>query len=268
MKVLGTYGFVIGEIIIPYYGFFVACGIVCALLVGVLQTKINKQVPEDFIIIFSMAGIFAFLGAKILYLIVSYKYIDFNRLNDWKYINSIMASGFVFYGGLLGTIFAMPVVKRIFHINVEEYINTCFPVFCILHGFGRLGCNAVGCCYGKEYHGIIAKIYTHSLIAPNNVSLFPVQLLEAIWEFALFVLLMFLIDKKKIKNTNSLVVFLLLYTPFRFILEFMRADDKRGFLWIMSTSQWISAFIFIGTIIYTLIRIIKTHKVNRLALKI
>ena len=46
-------------------------------------------------------------------------------------------------------------------------------------------------------------------------------------------------------------VYMLIYPVVRFILEFLRGDEIRGFLFGLSTSQWISILLFV----YALIRL-------------
>jgi phosphatidylglycerol:prolipoprotein diacylglycerol transferase len=40
-----------------------------------------------------------------------------------------------------------------------------------------------------------------------------------------------------------------MYAPMRFVLEFFRGDVARGFLFQLSTSQWISILILIAAVI-------------------
>ena len=62
------------------------------------------------------------------------------------------------------------------------------------------GCAAAGCCYGIPYDGIGAVVYTESLIAPEHVSLFPVQALEAVLNLMLAAALFLYVYKKKGKE--------------------------------------------------------------------
>jgi prolipoprotein diacylglyceryltransferase len=111
------------------------------------------------------------------------------------------------------------------------------------HIFGRLGCFAAGCCYGKPYDGIFAVIYPkESLSAPAGIPLHPVQIYEAVYNVFVFIVLLIL--KRRSKEGKGLVLwtYLLLYGIGRFYMETLRYDAERGFLWIFSTSQWISIF--------------------------
>ena len=107
-----------------------------------------------------------------------------------------------------------------------------------------------GCCYGIESHfGFTAHGNT---INPgvNDVNRFPVQLVEAACNLLIFILILTLFRKALMKD-KLIYVYMLIYPVVRFILEFLRGDEIRGFLFGLSTSQWISILLFV----YALIRL-------------
>ncbi len=224
---------------IPYYGLCIVIGIVCAFLLSNFLCKKNNLDTDDFIIICAYLFAFGFFGAKVLYILVSLKNIDFKIIfKSMKAFNAFINSGFVFYGGVIGGILAFPLVKKIHKIDVKNYIPVIVPGLCIAHAFGRIGCSLAGCCHGKITTGHLYFRYSHSLAAPNNVNLFPVQGIEAFFVF-LIGISCFIIVQKKIK-LNVLYLYILSYSILRFILEFYRGDSARGSLLMLSTSQIIS----------------------------
>ena len=52
-------------------------------------------------------------------------------------------------------------------------------------------------------------------------------------------------------------IYLCAYSIIRFMTEFLRGDTYRGIFFSLSTGQWISIFIFIGTFSSFLIQISK-----------
>lgn len=84
-------------------------------------------------------------------------------------------------------------------------------------------------------------MYTEAIAAPNGINLFPVQLLEALLNFLLFLFLVW-IDKWLKKPLSNFGIYLVLYGAIRFFLEFLRGDLIRG-IYILSFSQWISLLI-------------------------
>lgn len=244
-------GFVVGETFVPWYGLMMVIG----LLIGgglacFLVWKAGKSVLE-FYISMLYAILFGILGAKLLYLFVARDEIQWNMIFNKEYFTSLMRSGFVFYGGLITGVLAMFLVKKLHKIDVFSFAGYALPCLPIIHGFGRIGCHLSGCCYGRPYDGMGSVTYRDSIAAPNGISLFPVQLTEALCNFLLAGVL--LIYSRKTKDTRRvLYVYLMIYGIVRFSLEFLRYDSKeRGYFGMFSTSQWISmAMIGIGLVCF------------------
>lgn len=91
---------------IPSYGLLIASGVVIGNIIAFFVLKHEKLDFNDWMILEAYCILGGFLGAKLLYLLVSYKSIDWSRITDFQYFNALMLSGFVFYGGLIfGLIF-------------------------------------------------------------------------------------------------------------------------------------------------------------------
>ena len=70
----------------------------------------------------------------------------------------------------------------------------------------------------------------------------PTQLIEALFEILLFVILF--IWQRKDNKKDFLKIYLITYSIFRFLIEFFRGDDVRGYFFGFSTSQIISISIW------------------------
>jgi len=256
-------GFYLFGAFIPYYGFCIASGIVCAASVSFLLCRRFSLNFDYCIVLCAYFLLFGFLGAKLLYIAISFKTIDFNlAFHDSVYFNYLVSSGFVFYGGLAGGLFAVWFAKKIHHIETEKYIQIlCIPAS-LAHAFGRIGCFLSGCCHGKATESCFSIIYTHSLIAPNGIKLIPVQLIEAVFLFMLAIILLILLLKEF--NADLPDIYILSYSIFRFIIEFFRGDKGRGFIGSFSTSQVISIFFTIYATFFLLLHMRKsTNTKNR-----
>lgn len=178
-------------------------------------------------------------GGKILYIITILRKI----VEDPSILKYTLSSGMVFYGGLIGGIVGGYLYTRQYKVDFFKMADSITLGLPVGHIFGRLGCFAAGCCYGKPYDGIFAVIYPkESLSAPAGIPLHPVQIYEAVYNVFVFIVLLIL--KRRSKEGKGLVLwtYLLLYGIGRFYMETLRYDAERGFLWIFSTSQWISIF--------------------------
>lgn len=228
---------------VPSYGLMIVIGVITANMIALVMIRYKKLDVYDFIILEAYCFLGAFIGAKMLYLIVSYDEIDWSRLGQIDYFNQLMQGGFVFYGGLIGGLLFVYMAGRIHKIESKEYINNFIFLIPYIHGFGRIGCFCVGCCYGLPYSGIGAVKFPGNSFAPSNVSLFPIQLVEALFLFVIAFTDGYLLIRKEWKYTVE--TYLLSYGVLRFVLEYFRYDEARGYFMGITTSQWISIFIII-----------------------
>ena len=237
---------------LPMYGMMILLGIIVSNAVALSLCKRFGRDKLELLTIESYGIIGAFLGSKILFLIISFKDIDWQRAAEPKYLMAILSNGFVFYGGLVGAILFMMLSGKIHKLDVWGYIRDFIFMIPIMHCFGRIGCFCAGCCYGRPYEGFGAVEFPYGSQALPGEKLFPVQLVEAGLVLIVAIVLLILIIKKDFFYTVE--TYLLSYSVIRFALEFLRYDAVRGEAFGLSTSQWISIVIFIGTIISIIYR--------------
>lgn len=163
----------------------------------------------------------------------------------WEALRVIFG-GSVYYGGLIGCLLVSWLYLRRNKLPIGAYSDFGAPVIPLFHFFGRVGCFLSGCCYGIPW--AYGPVYHHS-VAPgaNDVARFPVQLVEAAVNLALFFLLYGLLRRKKCQG-QLLGLYLLIYPACRFVLEFFRGDEYRGFILGLSASQCISLLLFAGAL--------------------
>ncbi len=247
-RMVESVGVQIGSMTIPYYGLFIVLGVLAAGIAGYVQTRVYQMDFNDFASLAGAAGLGAMVGAKLLYLVVSLPAIDYSRLLESGYLNSLITGGFVFYGGLAGGFAGVILCGKLLKIDTPQYIKIYIPVIPLAHAFGRIGCLLTGCCYGIPYNGPGAVTYTESLFAPRQAALFPVQGIEAATELLLSFSLFVYINRKQ-KDLLSVEIYLAGYAVIRFVLEFFRNDNaERGIFCGLSTSQWISIVLFMGAV--------------------
>ena len=256
----------IGKVTIYGYGLMIGIGILCAYLLTEYRAKKQKLDNEPIFNIAIIAVVFGFLSAKLLYIITVFDKI---LSGQWGHIN--IRDGFVVYGGIIGGIISVLIYCRIKKLHFLTYMDLVIPAVSLAQGFGRIGCFLAGCCYGMETQSWFSITFTHSHYAPNNVPLFPSQLVSSAFDFALAALLCF-IAKKELLNDSEIgdvpskgpvskapgtigALYLTLYSVGRFIIEFFRGDIERGSVGTLSTSQFISIFTFAaGILMFVFIR--------------
>ncbi len=233
----------IGPVTIHGYGLMIGIGVAVALLLGDYRAK-KKGLNGDLIYGLTITTvILGFVAARILFIITEWK--NFLQ-NPMSYITG---SGFVVFGGIIGgllTIFGYCKWKK---MDFWAYLDLMIPSVAIAQGFGRVGCFLAGCCYGKETNSPLGITFTNSHFAPNHVKLLPSQLFMAAGDFVIAAVLLWYSNKNPSKGKTSML-YLMLYSAGRFLVEFTRNDD-RGFVGALSTSQFIGIFTFIaGAVMY------------------
>ncbi|HIX28558.1 MAG TPA: prolipoprotein diacylglyceryl transferase, partial [Candidatus Blautia stercoravium] len=224
--------FSVGPLTIHGYGLMIALGILVCIFMGTYRAKkhhLNEEAVLDIAIFSILAG---FIGAKLLFVLV-----EFDRfLKDPLQV--LGTEGFVVYGGILAGVLAAILYCRKKKLSFLEYFDLLAPSIAVAQGFGRIGCFLAGCCYGKETHAFWGVTFPEGSFAPAGVPLIPTQLLSSAGDFLIMaVLLIYSRHSKKTGNTGAL--YLLLYGVGRFLIEFLRSDD-RGTVGVLSTSQFIS----------------------------
>lgn len=231
----------------PTYGVLGVGGAVLGLLLAVLSCRRFGLDRENCAYLYVFGGVGAVVGAKALYLLTVLPQLLEDLPLLWQdpagYAGLYLSGGLVFYGGLAGAVIGAALSARYFSLRLRDYLPVFVPAFPLVHAVGRLGCFAVGCCHGVEAEWGIA--FAGSPIAPNGVKLVPVQLLEAGAEVLICLLLLWYAGRR-VSGPRLLGLYLLTYAPVRFVLEFFRGDVERGFLWGLSTSQWISLLVLLA----------------------
>lgn len=223
-------------------------GFMISLIYILVFSKIYAENTETIIYIYVLSAIAALVGSKVLYILISLPQLRSDIISKGFMItlNFYLSGGFVFYGGLIAALISTYYWCRAFKTNLYNVASILLPVLLITAGFGRIGCSMMGCCHGKETLSPLYVMYTNSEIAPNGIHLVPTQLYEAILDFVLVIY--FSVSAMRYKKEHILDQYLIIYSVFRFIIEFYRGDAMRGFILDLSVSQWISIIILIVVI--------------------
>lgn len=236
---------------ISMYALCIMAGMILGILVAVFRKKYTKSQRED-ILFASFYGIIGvIIGGKILYLLTIAPALWNNReVIEWnlELMTALMTGGFVYYGGFIGALGGILLYAKQYRLSGMSLIEKLIPSVPLIHVFGRLGCFCAGCCYGIPYRPPVGVVFRDSLIAPNDIALFPVQLVEAVCNLLLFFVLLILFRKKE-TNGEALALYMAVYGILRFLLEYIRYDKGRGFILGISVSQWISIVIVAAAVV-------------------
>lgn len=229
----------IGGLTVHGYGLMIGIGFIAAYLMTEFRARKYRMNTDIVFTLFISSVVFGLLGAKVLY----YLTILDRVIKDPGVIIDEM-EGFVVYGGIIGGVLAGYVVCRIKKEKFWQYFDLIAPAIALAQGFGRIGCLLAGCCYGKETDSPLSITFHTSDFAPNDVALIPTQIYSSILDFLNCIVLCLIARYAKKERTVS-GCYLIFYSTGRFILEFFRGDLERGSVGVLSTSQFISIFIFV-----------------------
>jgi phosphatidylglycerol:prolipoprotein diacylglycerol transferase len=182
--------------------------------------------------------LFAWVGSKLMFLVTSSS--NNNELSIYQ-ASFWLGGGFVFYGGLIGSLCFLMICK-LFRLKLSsDVIWSLVSSLAIGHGIGRIGCALAGCCYG-EVTNWSWGIFLHGHYRH------PTQLIEA---SVLLVLGWYLLKSSRDKMI-LISDYLLGYGLLRFGLEFLRADLIRGIWGSLTPSQWISILLVVAGLVLRL----------------
>lgn len=237
--------FSIGPLTVHGYGLMIAIGVLAGLFVAEARAKKRGMNSDILYYMMPFCVILGFLCAKILFCIVEFKSFLENPAG------TLTGSGFVVYGGIIGGILAGYIFCKWKKLVFLDYFDIFMPSVALAQGFGRIGCFLAGCCYGRPTESAIGIAFTHSHYAPNGIKLIPTQLISSAGMFVIVGILFYYGRKKRIPGKIS-ALYILLYSIGRFIIEFFR-NDYRGEIGILSTSQFISLFMFAAGIVFMIV---------------
>ena len=247
---------------ISSYSILVLAGVFTAGPFAMSQYRKRTGDSYDMLIVLLFSAIGAVVGGTLLYGVtnVQYWYLLFEAESFERFAKLLymIFGGSVFYGGLLGAMGVAAIVIRCRRLSFADVTDCAAPAAPLFHCWGRIGCFLAGCCYGVESD--FGFVYEHASVEQaNGVRRFPVQLAEALCLLIIFIVLWQLLKKGRLKG-KLFAAYLLIYAPTRFVLEFFRGDDYRGFIFGLSTSQLISVAIAVCTAAYLLIKRFKGTK--------
>jgi len=138
-------------------------------------------------------NIFGFaIGAKLLSLVANNR-----EITIYNFINS----GYSFIGGILGSIIIITVYCKKNKLDLRDIISRFTVIYPLIYSISKIGCYLNGCCGGI--------INTH----------IPLQLIDSIMMFGLFLILLQQFKKRK---SLTIIIFLIAFGSIRFFEDYFR----------------------------------------------
>lgn len=211
------------DIKLVLYYLCIFTGAVCAAFFD-FRTGTKRGYPKKTLVIFiSFAVVSGFIGALFMGQLQNF----IMSLTGLSYYPSRMR----IFGGLL----FMPVLiyfpVRYLAGDFREITDMFTPGAYLLLAFSKIGCAVYGCCYGTECSfGVRTQFEDHLC--------FPVQLSESALCFILFVVLFYVLIKKKHRKGAVYPTSLILYGVIRFFVEYLRYYPEAEKTYFFGINFW------------------------------
>lgn len=234
---------------IYYYGIIMAIAISIGTLVsdwvGSRHFGFKKETIID---LAPYLIIFGILGARIYYCALNYDFY----LRFPTEIIAIRHGGISIHGAIIGGAFGLWLFARRHKLNIKKLFDTVAIGLPLAQAIGRWG-NF----FNSEAFGTPTNLPWKLYIAPqyrpipyqNDLFFHPTFLYESILDIVIFVILFLMTKNNKIKKDGNLVLlYLVLYSIVRIIVESFRIDSVKYVL-----GQPVAIFVSVGIIILSII---------------
>ncbi len=238
----------IGPLTFHTWGLFAGLAFTVALFIALKEARrvnIGENNIFDLAILVLAGGV---IGARVAYVLENWNYFRQNRAE----IFSFQEGGLMFFGGALVALFLVGVYAKWKKLNIRSIIDALVPSFAIGEFIGRIGCALSDLHLGAKTALPWAQEYL------DGSARHPIAIYMSLNGLAMFIVFWFLRKKVKIKGALFLF-FILWYSGIRFFLDFLRCSDLEmcdprysGY----TPSQYISAIVFIFSLIYLIFLII------------
>jgi len=244
----------LGPLQLTGFGLAVLLAFVIAQIIAQRELARRGHDPEPIGDLIFAAVIGGLLGGKLYYAIL---------MSDMGAIFS--RAGFVFWGGLIGGIFAAYVVIWKKKLSFPRISDVGGPCIAAAYSVGRTGCWAVGDDYGRPWQGALAVKFPDGAppstvanmtemfgtaapagTAPGDVlAVHPTQIYETALGFVMFMILWRFRGHKHAEGW-LFGFYCVLAGIERFLIEFLRAKDDRFFLGGLTVAQVIALLFALG----------------------
>lgn len=209
----------LGPITIYSYGTFVAFAFLAAaffITKGSPKHDIPKEKIWDLLLTILISGM---IGARLLHILLNLRIYRMRPLDILMFHRGGLAIHGAIVAAILGAIIFLRRNKLSFW-RTGDLIMLYLPLG---QAIGRIGCLLNGCCYGTNGH--------------------PTQIYSSILLLITFIMLKIISGKERGFDGRVFIAYFLIFTPFRFFIDFLRADLQYGFFGL-TVSQNINMLLF------------------------
>lgn len=241
-----------------WYGIFIGLGVILGVLLVLHEAKRTGQNPDTYLDFVIYAVIFAVIGARLYYVLFSW---DFYSQNPEK-IFALREGGLAIYGGVIGGVLTAIVYAKCKKLNFWLLADTTAPSLILGQVLGRWGNFFNREAFGGYTDNFFAMRYPWTDVRASDVTpdilehlvhvngvdyiqVHPTFLYESVWNFGVFLLLLWMQRHKKFDGQVTALYFFG-YALGRVWIEGLRTDQLM--LGSFAVSQVLSAVLIVAAI--------------------
>ena len=226
--------FHIGPFPIRGYGLMLAISFFLGVLCIRHITKRDEKPFEPFLTIAYIMILGGVIGARLFYILFHINEFQGRWMDA---VNPFSGSefgiaGLNLYGGVIVAVVGTFVYCRMKKLSILEVFDSFAPTLGIGLAFTRIGCFLNGCCFGTPTElpwGVAFPIGSIPYSVYGNLHLHPSQLYSSLYGILLFLLLHFMMKRKKFTGQLVAVLFMV-EAIFRFLIEYVRFYEDAMFI--------------------------------------
>jgi phosphatidylglycerol:prolipoprotein diacylglycerol transferase len=249
---------ILGGLSIFGYGAMLVLAFISSTWLAWWRARRERLDPEIIMDMAFWVFLFGMVGARLFYCI---EYWGTEIKTVWEVVQ-YWKGGIVFYGGLIGSVIAFFVYRRLRPFPLRPYMDVLAPSIAIGIFFGRLGCFLNGCCYGRACELPWAVSFPRpsppwshqwalGLIpesALQSLPVHPTQIYSALDGLVLLLLLSAFYPFRR-RDGEVMGLLMVTYPISRFLIEFLR-DDEGAFFARLTISQNISVALLLTGVVF------------------
>ncbi|MGT2910561.1 prolipoprotein diacylglyceryl transferase [Streptococcus cameli] len=229
----------LGPLSIRWYAVCIIAGLVLAVYLASKEAPRKRIRPDDVLDFILLAFPIAIIGARLYYVIFSWKDYQDNLLE----IFAIWNGGLAIYGGLIAGLLVLILYTRYNFIDTWDFLDIAAPSVMIAQAIGRWGNFFNQEAFGaKVSHLNYLPEFIQKQMYIDGSYRAPTFLYESFWNLLGFTLIAVLRRKPGLLKQGEITIFYLVwYGLGRFMIEGMRTDSLM--LAGLRVSQWLSALL-------------------------
>ncbi|SHH12526.1 prolipoprotein diacylglyceryl transferase [Tepidibacter thalassicus] len=229
--------FTIFGIDIRWYGILISTGMMLGIFLALKEAKRIGIDEEKLLDLFLIVIPCSIIGARTYYVI--FKWNDYK--GDILKIINIRGGGLAIHGGIIGAVLVGYLYCKFKKMDFRKILDLTAPSIALGQAIGRWGNFINQEAYGRPTNLPWA-------ITVDGVKVHPTFLYESIWDFSLFLFLMWLRKNKKYDG-HVFIYYAIIYSIGRFFVEGFRTDSLM--LGSLRMAQVISVtFIVFGILVH------------------